>query len=250
MCQLRQDRGRQRLQWHGPLSLQRQAGLRSGRHLLYRRVRGGLHDDVSTLEIRFEDGSALLQSLRMNEGLASFHWLPSGEVPAEATPGAVLSLELVFTDSERRFHVRGRVIVRRAEGPKRGLRFELLREEAERQELVLLSARGESVPYRRRTRPRLPCHLPTELSFDGRTHPAQLVDLSSAGAHLTTEAMLALDAYVSLELRRAVEPLTVAARVMWTAPRERSVGVEFHFASADERALVAVAVRELTSAPT
>lgn len=199
------------------------------------------------LRIAFETGDDLLEHLRYNEGLASFRWNPSSELPPLAVPGTKLPLVLEFDDTKRRFHILARVLTRIAEGPDRGIRFEFMRDQPLRQEIVLMSARGESIPYRRRSRPRLECELDAKLAVAAGTVTAKLTDISATGAQIEIGDELELDSTVHVDVTILGERIRVAGRVSWTAPCEagHSHGVEFVFESATHRDRVACLVARL-----
>jgi hypothetical protein len=206
------------------------------------------------IESRFDRGEEFLAGVVTNVsgGPATFRLpLPQGVSPVpDARPGALLSVILRFDDRGGEFHVHGRVLERRNSGPERGLLLEFLPEERERQELVLAWAAGESVPYYRRTFPRVPCRLPVRVEM-GRTTLETVVDvIGRGGLHLQASAPLEPDATVTLAIevpgrRKRLQVRGRVASVVARGPQE-GAGIEFLFESAEQRDEVATEVARLT----
>ena len=206
------------------------------------------------LELVFESGRNFLDDVRRHDNApARFVWhLPEGlSMPPYATPGDLVSATIRIADREADFHVHLRVIERSPEGQRRGLVFEFLPEERARQELVLACAEGESIPYQRRRRMRVPCALPVVLAVAGRHDLNGVCDLISVGGmHVQLEGSLdplTIDALVQVVLeldgRRWRIPGRITSRL--DAGPQRGVGVEFLFESARQRDEVAERVAAL-----
>ena len=199
------------------------------------------------LRVTFESGAQLLEGLRYQEGLASFLWSPSGDLPPGAEIGNEVCVLLEFEDTGRRFHVSTRVLSRAAAGESRGIRFEFMRDQPLRQEIVLMSARGESIPYRRRKRERVERTLDAKLMVGSETLAATLADVSPTGALVEVDDELELDSTVHVDVQIFDARVRVAARLSWSAPRggRHAHGLEFLFESAEQRDQVARAVAQL-----
>ena len=174
----------------------------------------------------------------------------ASELPAEATPGAILSVSLRFLDRDVEFHVHGRVLERNAGGMV-GLRLAFLAEERDRQELVLASAEGERIPYLRRKAVRTPCDLEVQVtSEDGSRSPARLTNISERGAYVGLVAFVPgrkLELAISFPGHR--ERVHVAGRITAAlSGPQRGAGVEFMFVSAKQRDAIAAAVVEFRAA--
>ena len=156
-----------------------------------------------------------------------------------AAVGEMVSVIVVFEDREAEFHVHARVIDRREGTARRGFTLEVIPEEQERVEVILVAARGESLPYRRRRYERIPHRVPCTLTTaDGRSWSAETTNVNEGGLHTAVEAPMpdtgvVLTAAFEIEGRRR----SLQARVVESvaAGPQRGVGVEFRFASATER---------------
>jgi hypothetical protein len=157
----------------------------------------------------------------------------------DAELGRVYSLLLRFLDRETEFQVHATLVG--LEG--RAATFELLKEEAQRHQLLLVSARGESLPYRRRRHTRIPCQLVASVKV-GRSpaYSAIATDIGAGGAHLLLEAPIELDEEIRVAITFADgKLLELAARVTGRIDEgpERGCSVEFLFRSAIQRDEVA-----------
>jgi hypothetical protein len=170
-----------------------------------------------------------------------------GEPPSMATEGALLQLRIEFKDRSVEFDLHAQVLERQP----RGLRLEFVPEERSRLELVLTSARGESLPYFRRRHPRIVCQLPVELEVldGGEREETATLTISEGGASLAVgELELEEDTPVQLAITFPGEArLTLRGRVtsIATSGPRPSMGVEFRFRSADERDALSMQVRSL-----
>lgn len=146
----------------------------------------------------------------MSEGLASFLYRAERDVPPEIDVGALIRAEIELADTERTFAAHARVIERKS-GDVRGARLELLREEPSRQELILLAARGESIPYRRRAHPRHPCGNAARLRVD-QWHQCEIRDVSRGGFHAACD--LAVEVGTPIKIEVDVHARVLSARVV------------------------------------
>jgi hypothetical protein len=166
----------------------------------------------------------------------------AAELPAAAVPGALISVSLRFLDRDIEFHVHTRVVARITEAPS-GLKLAFLPEERDRQELVLASAEGESVPYLRRKSVRTPCNLDVHVKLEnGTSIDTKLSTISERGAHVALET-LAPEQRVTLTIAFAERAVQVVGRVTAKiAGPQRGAGIEFIFASSKQRDDIAAAV--------
>ncbi len=173
---------------------------------------------------------------------------PLPELPV----GTVISVVVAVEDREAEFHVHARVIDRRDGAVKRGLTLEIIPEERDRWGVILIAARGESFPYRRRRHSRVPVEFPCELSAqDGRKWRGLTTNVNKGGLHVAVdgelpEPELRVDVWVQLpedewNLRGRV------AIVIGEGP-QRGIGIEFLFSSAEQRDGVQRAVVRLLDA--
>jgi hypothetical protein len=211
--------------------------------------------ELPIIEASWPTGEAFLEGVVQQEALASFWYAPppGRGLPQGGRLGALVSVVLRFTDSGAELHVHARVIVRKPDGPGRGLRLELIREEAERQRLVLSCARGESVGYRRRRSARIPCSLPVQVTAgDGRLVEAEATTISRHGMHLALDSPPPLGAHVDVTVgfpgrgRRRLRLWGRVASVVPSGP-QKGIGVEFVFSSAAERDALAEQVALLAA---
>jgi hypothetical protein len=162
-------------------------------------------------------------------------------------PGSTIEVSIRFADRGTEFNVHAHVLERLESGSPLGLRLAFLPEEKARQELVLLSAEGESVPYLRRRAPRLACRLPTTVEIDRATSfETLIVNISDRGAYLLLERAPP-DATLTLDIAfpGAKKPTRLRGRVTaQVAGPKRGIGIEFLFESTKQRdALVAEVTR-------
>jgi hypothetical protein len=212
------------------------------------------YDELRKVDLEWPTGAEFLDTVRLSDGLASFSYVPpeDADPPPAARLGSLVSLTIRFGDREGHFHVHARVIKRVAKEDRRELRFEFLREERGRQELVLATAEGESIPYRRRRWPRIPCELPVRVRTGrwSRTK-ATATDICQHGMRIDLSppppAETAVDLWVTLPGRKKKLALKGRVAGVVEAGPGRGVGVEFVFASADERLAVAETVALLSS---
>ena len=153
--------------------------------------------------------------------------------------GDLVSVVLVFEDREAEFHVHARVIDRREGTTRRGVTFEVIPEEQDRVEVILVAARGESLPYRRRRYDRIPHRSACTLSTtDGRSWTADTTNVNEGGLHVAVDApMPETGALVAASFEVSGLRRTLHARVVESiaAGPQRGVGIEFRFSSAVER---------------
>jgi pSer/pThr/pTyr-binding forkhead associated (FHA) protein len=201
------------------------------------------------LESVWQTGADYLSNYRQNcEPGRLFHPAPrNASLLPEATPGALLSLNIRFLDRDTNFRVHARVIERQTGGEKPGLLVEFVREERDRQELVLACAKGESIPYFRRRHERVPCRLPIVVHVgEDDKRPATAVDISEGGTRLVPSHGLEKGMRVLLSLSfsenklfpfQRRRSLVLYARVVSIVTRglQVSAGVEFLFESSKQR---------------
>ena len=212
-------------------------------------------DSLPRLESVWQKGSDFLKNFEPGEGPGKFfHPAPDDrELPPEATPGVMLSVHIRFQDRDApSFHVHARVLERRASGEKKGLLLEFLAEEAERQELVLACAEGESIPFFKRRFERFPCSIPVQVYVGkGRKLESTSVDICERGIGLVPNHRLKTEMSVRLHILfpNRKKPLTVRGRVasvMLEWPQQ-SVGIEFLFESIEQKKEMAGQVAMLRS---
>lgn len=183
-------------------------------------------------------GADFLASFQEGPPPRFFHPVPVERGLPPPGVGALVSAVIVFEDRDAEFHVHARVIDRRDGTIKRGLTLEVIPEEQERIEVVLVAARGESLPYRRRRYERIAHRMPCVLTAsDARTWRADSTNVNEGGLHVAVrdplpETGVVLTAEFELEGRR-----TLRARVVEAigAGPQQGVGLEFQFVSAEER---------------
>lgn len=197
------------------------------------------------LTCAFPSGSAFLEGVRMSEGLASFRYTPERDFPPEMDIGSVVELVVVLRDSERTFRVHGRVIKRKPTGETRGIRFEFLRDELVRQELLLLAAKGESIPYRRRAHERFACALSATFRTADEERVVEVKDVSMGGFRLAIESDALVD--VGTSGRLELEGEVVPAHVVGTIPHGPARGIccEWSLRSSDQRRAIEAIVRSV-----
>lgn len=105
-------------------------------------------------------------------------------------------------------------------------------------DLILASARGESVPYFRRSEARIPARLEVRMrSETGLVIVSHTQNISARGMMLTTDHRLEIGTKVALRIVFPnEEPLTIAGRVqsLRTGPL-RGLGIEYLYTSEDQR---------------
>jgi pSer/pThr/pTyr-binding forkhead associated (FHA) protein len=181
-----------------------------------------------------------------------------GLVP-DAMPGALISLDIRFLDRGTNFHVHARILSYQTGCDKPGMLLEFVKEEKDRQELVLASAKGESIPYFRRRHDRVPCRMPVliELGKEDKIS-ATAIDISEGGARLIATQGPEREARVLLHLSfphpklffiSRTRRLEISARLVSTVTKgaQKSIGVEFLFESSSQRDLLVDEVALLRS---
>jgi hypothetical protein len=168
-----------------------------------------------------------------------FHTVPTDlDLPPHRV-GALVSVVLVFEDRDAEFHVHARVIERRDGTVKRGLTLEVIPEEQERVDVVLVAARGESLPYRRRRYERIAHRMACSLTApDGKVWRADTTNLNEGGLHVAVSGDLpATGAVLTAEYEVDGRRQSLRARVVEAvgAGPQQGVGLEFQFVSAAER---------------
>jgi hypothetical protein len=190
---------------------------------------------------RFATGAQLLE--RYDEATASFTIDHAGQL---AVGEATLAIVVRFDDQGREFKVRGRVIERAGDTA----RLAFAPDEEARREMILASARGESLPYFRRAEPRyaacIEVRLTTESGLELASHSQ---DVSARGLMLTTDHRLEIGTPVTLRLvfPDHPDPIRVGGRIRSTVRTgaRRGVGIEFQFESTEHRTQVASRVAAL-----
>jgi hypothetical protein len=172
-------------------------------------------------------------------------------LPADVKVGATVSLLVRFTSKEADFHVHATVVDCVSRPSERGLVLEFEKDEHGRLELILAFARGESVAYRRR-RPRVTLRVPIQLrTTDGGKYKATTTNINEGGLHVAMDRPLAADERVELSMKLPTgKRVRVRGRVVQAIDSgpQRGIAVEFLFASAEERELVAAQVETLRNA--
>ena len=195
----------------------------------------------------WKTGSDFLDRFELTESDALLFQPLTSPLPAAATPGALLRLHIVFEDRRVDFDVYARVKQREDDG----LLLAFVPEERRALELVLTSARGESLPYFRRRHPRISIQLPVvlELAAGGAQEETITLSISEGGARL---ALASLEPPEEARVRLTItfptgERQRVHGRVTSVAPDGPlpSLGVEFRFSSAAERDRLSARVRSL-----
>jgi hypothetical protein len=150
----------------------------------------------------------------------------------------LVSLVVRFEDREAQFHLHARVLDRRTGSEKRGLSLEFLKEENDRVELLLMAAKGESLPYRRRRHSRIIYELAARIDLAGVVITAKTNNITEGGVHVALESPPSEDTELDIELMFPNgTSLTLRGRVAESIESgpQRGVGIEFLFASSDER---------------
>jgi hypothetical protein len=124
-----------------------------------------------------------------------------------------------------------------------------LPEESRRLELVLVNARGESLPYRRRRHTRVPAQLrATVTARDGISQQGATTTMGAGGAHIKLERPIEVDEQIALRIALSDrDEIDLVGRVTSRIDDgpERGSSVEFLFRSAAERDRIAELAEEL-----
>jgi hypothetical protein len=197
---------------------------------------------ASALPLRstWKTGAAFLDSLVPEIPARFFHPVPPERALPPGGVGELMSVFISFEDREAEFHIHARIIDRREGTVKRGLTLEVIPEEQERMDVILVAARGESLPYRRRRHDRIPCAFACELlAPDGRRWRGTATNVNEGGLHAAIEdPMPEVGALVEAELQLGEDrKWQVRARVVEAIPAgpQKGVGMEFLFASVRQR---------------
>ncbi len=192
--------------------------------------------------IEWEQGEGFLESFEDAE-LATLRTELKEDLPLEV--GAMQSLILRFVDRETDFQLHATLV----ELDGRRAKFQFLAEERTRLELVLVSARGESLPYRRRRHTRIPCDCKATLAKSGESpRVGAALNLGAGGTQLQLEDPIDADEKVQIVLSL---PEDVTMRLIGRVTSridegpEKGNSVEFLFRSSKERDDMAAAVERL-----
>jgi signal transduction histidine kinase/DNA-binding response OmpR family regulator len=181
--------------------------------------------------LRYANGAALLADY-----IATTNSIAAPSVSVDA--GGDIAITIRLEDVGREFRVHGHLI-----SVDDAIRIAFDDSAAPTRDLVLACARGESVPYFRRTEQRIPARLEVRLrSETGLVIASHTQNISARGLMLTSDHRLGIGTRVALRIAfPGEEPLTIAGHVQShrTGPM-RGLGIEFLYASEDQReALVA-----------
>lgn len=179
----------------------------------------------------FEDGAAPTISTTLKS-------------PGSVEVGCLYSLLLRFEDRETDFQLHATLLSLKGNEAT----FEFLREERQRLELVLVSARGESLPYRRRRHTRIPCQLAVQIALRGNKQTATTTNLGGGGTHILLETPIDVDEQIELTIILPEgHQLELVGRVTSRIDEgpERGSSVEFLFRSAAQRDEVAAVTSAL-----
>jgi hypothetical protein len=204
------------------------------------------------LESVWQTGADFLGNYRQNSDPGRFFYSTARDehFVADATPGSLLSLDIRFLDRGTNFHVHARVLDRQIGGEKPGLLLEFIKEEKDREELVVASAKGESIPYFRRRHERFPCRIPVVIDpGEENKVSATAIDISESGARLIATQGFERGTRLLLHLLFSdkklffvprARRLVLHARVVSTVTKgeQKSLGVEFLFESSSQRGLL------------
>jgi hypothetical protein len=207
---------------------------------------------LAALEADWQTGADFLEQLDLAQEGSFFVPLPDeASFPAEAVPGAILSLLIRFSDRDAEFNVHARVLERHV-GERVGLTLAFLEEERARRELVLTCARGESLPYYRRRHERIPCALPVRLETkDGQALETAAISISEGGAQLAMDAPPPLQeddiVWLHITFPELDDPLRVRGRVASVIREgpQPAVGIELQYSSVELRDRVHDQIRRL-----
>lgn len=205
------------------------------------------------LELEFASGKELLEALQAHDGIAELAYsCPSAPgVPAEITLGAIVPAVFRVGPTAREFRAHLCVLEKNTSDSTHSLRLSFLAEELDRQELITLAAKGESIPYLRRGAERLPCAMRVDAYLDESGYAGEATDVSDRGVHIALDpAKFRFDSRLVLVFEGA--PGGVGGRVVSIVRSgpSRGIGVEFVIGSPAERDHVKAAVaRARASAP-
>lgn len=161
------------------------------------------------------------------------------ELPPGLSVGTMVSVVVVLEERGTEFHLHARVLDRRKGTEKRGVTLELLREERDRIELLLVAARGESIPYFKRRYERIPCRVPCEIVTEtGARLSGETTNVNEGGLHARVEPVPRRDEEVLVDVTLPGDRRwRIRARVVDVLAEgpQRGVGLEFLFASAEQR---------------
>lgn len=177
--------------------------------------------------VKFADGAALLADYDATTCTLS------APASLEQESGHAISITVRIDELGRDFRAPGHVLA--IDG---ALRLAFDAEAEATRELVLACARGESVPYFRRTEARIPARLEVRMrSETGLVIVSHTQNISARGLMLTTDHRLDVGTKVALRIVfPQEEPLTIAGRVQSQRTGAlRGLGIEFMFASEDQR---------------
>ena len=202
--------------------------------------------ELTRLVSSWETGARFREHVRETNGAHTFLYrAPAGDSSSsELEIGELVSVSVRFVDRDTDFHVHAHVVARVEDG----LTLAFLPEERDRQELVLATADGESIPYLRRKAVRTPCRLEVHVTLeDGNAFDGVLSIISERGAQLSQSA-LGTDTRLQLEIVFPTQRVHVAGRVTGTirGPQD-GAGIEFLFGSAKQRDAVSAAVTAFRS---
>lgn len=197
-------------------------------------------ESYPTMDSVWENGSQFLDNFEIDNGVGRFfHPVPKeSEILAEAKPGALLSVRIRFLDKDVSFHVHTIVREQRTE-EKKGILLEFLKEEKERQELVLVYTQGESIPYFRRRDERISCRLKVQVDIDQSKQLTTIAtNISNSGIYLVPEHSIKLKMVIRLLIYFPNQTkIGVTGRVVSNIPDgpQKGMGIEFLFSSSGER---------------
>lgn len=159
--------------------------------------------------------------------------------------GDLCALLLRFKDRDTDFQLHATIL--EADGGE--VLFQFLAEERMRLEMVLVSARGESLPYRRRRQTRIPLHCQATLTLSGQSPKlGRTFNLGAGGLQLHLENPIALEetvaVLISLPDRVTLDLVGRISGKIDEGP-EQGNSVEFLFRSPSERDSVAEQVERI-----
>lgn len=194
--------------------------------------------------------SKFLESIQYRDGVASFSYQPAdgGSLQQVFALSKLVSVFLGFDDKEPVFHIHARVVERSRDGER--VRLEFLKEERKRQLLVIACAEGDSIPYRRRWSPRIPCDLAVRATLSDRTKRSTVAtNISNGGVHISLILSSEKEQAIELEIDFPDRSRSCCVRgrvvsVINEGP-QRGSGLEFHFESIAQREAMATAIASL-----
>jgi len=196
---------------------------------------------VPVLESVWVSGEDFLKHFKEGEITGQFfHPAQKPEdLPADAQPGVLISVNLRFLYRNAEFHLHAKVLERLETGDKIGLRLELLSEERDRQELVKACAEGQNIPYYERRFPRVACEFPVKLKLDdGKVLEGMTTNLSEGGAGVRPDHALMIDMVVGLSIELPDNfQLEAKGQIVFviTQGPQRGLGVKFLFDTDEQR---------------